>query len=68
MSEELDWVFCGPDDAKAEIRTAVRYLLKDGAGSERGDIVRQIIEIVCEAARGLPPGEHDPLDDGMPGG
>jgi len=21
-----------------------------------------------EAARGLPPGEHDPLDDGMPGG
>jgi hypothetical protein len=25
-------------------------------------------EIVDEAARGLPPGEHDPLDDGMPGG
>ena len=43
-------------------------LLKDAASSRRGDIVRQIIEIVCEAARGLPPGEHDPLDDGMPGG
>jgi hypothetical protein len=32
--------------------------------SRRGDIVRQIIEIVGEAARGLPPGEHSPLDDG----
>jgi hypothetical protein len=68
MSDELDWAFSGPDDAKAEIRAAVRYLLKDAAGSDRGDIVRQIIEIVDEAARGLPPGEHDPLDDGMPGG
>jgi hypothetical protein len=46
MSDELDWAFSGPDDAKAEIRAAVRYLLKDAAGSDRGDIVRQIIEIV----------------------
>jgi hypothetical protein len=59
MSDELDWAFSGPDDAKAEIRAAVRYLLKDAAGSDRGDIVRQIIEIVCEVAGGLPPGEHD---------
>jgi hypothetical protein len=66
MSDEFH--FNGEDDAKAEIRAAVRYLLKDVAGSDRGDIVRQIIEIVDEAARGLPPGEHDPLDDGMPGG
>ena len=62
MSDELDWAFSGPDDAKAEIR----YLLKDAAGSDRGDIVRQIIEIVGEAARDLPPGEHNSLDDGMP--
>jgi hypothetical protein len=67
MSDELDWAFSGPDDAKAEIRAAVRYLLKDAAGSDRGDIVRQIIEIVGEAARGVPPGEHNSLDDGMPG-
>ena len=66
MSDEFH--FNGEDDARAEIRAAVRYLVKDAAGSDRGDIVRQIIEIVGEAARGLPPGEHDPLDDGMPGG
>jgi hypothetical protein len=66
MSEEFDWDFSGEDDAKAKIRAAVRYLLKDAAGSDRGDIVREIIAIVDEVARGLPPG--DPLDDGMPGG
>jgi hypothetical protein len=56
------------DDAKAEIRAAVRYLVKDAAGSDRGDIVPEIIAIVNEVARSLPPGERDPLDDGMPGG
>jgi hypothetical protein len=30
-------------------------------------MVRAIIAIVNEVARGLPPGGHDPLDDGMPG-
>jgi len=68
MSDQDDWDFDGADDAKAELRAAVRYLLKDAAGSDRGDIVRQIIEIVNEVARGLPPGGQDPLDDGMPGG
>ena len=44
-------------------------MLKDAAGSDCGDIVREIIAIVNEAARGLPPGGgQDPLDDGMPGG
>ena len=37
-------------------------------GSDRGDIVQQIIAIVSEVARGLPPGGSDPLDVGMPGG
>jgi hypothetical protein len=60
--------FNDEDDAKAEIRAAVRYLVKEAAGSDRGDIVREIIAIVNEVARGLLPGEHDPLDDGMPGG
>jgi hypothetical protein len=68
MSDQDDWDFAGADDAKAEIRAAVRYLLKGAAGSDRGDIVRVIVEIVNEVARGLPPGGQDPLDDGMPGG
>jgi hypothetical protein len=69
MSDEIDWDFSGPDDAKAEIRAAVGYLLKDAAGSDRGDVVREIIAIVNEVARCLPPGGgQDPLDDGMPGG
>jgi hypothetical protein len=28
MSDEDDWEFAGPDDAKAEIRAAVGYLLR----------------------------------------
>jgi hypothetical protein len=47
--------------------STVGYLLKGAAGSDRGDIVREIIAIVNEVARGLPFGEN-PLDDGMPGG
>jgi hypothetical protein len=66
MSDEFDRDF-GADDAKAEIRAAVRYLLKDAVGSDRGGIARQIIEIVHEVVRGLPPGGRDPLDDDMPG-
>jgi hypothetical protein len=66
MSDEFH--FNDEDDAKAEIRAAVRYLLNGAADSDRDDIVQQIIELVGEVARGLPPGEHDPLDDGMPGG
>ena len=58
----------GEDDAKAEIRAAVRFLLKGAAGSDRGDIMREIIAIVNEVARGQLPGGQDPLDDGMPGG
>ena len=68
MSDQDDWDFAGLDDAKAEIRAAVSYLLKGAAGSDRGYIVREIIAIVNEVARGLPPGGQDPLDDDMPGG
>jgi hypothetical protein len=68
MSDQDDWDFAGPDDAKAEIRAAVAYLLNGAAGSDRGDIVREIIEIVNEVARGLPPGAQDPFDDELPGG
>jgi hypothetical protein len=68
MSNELDWNFVDEDDAKAEIRAAVEYLLRDAAGSVRSDIVREIIEIVREVANGLPHGSPDPLNDDMPGG
>jgi hypothetical protein len=68
MSDEFDWDFSDPDDAKAEIRAAVCYLLNGAAGSDRGDIVGEIIAIVHEVARGLPPDGQDPPDEGMPGG
>jgi len=44
-----------PDLLKGRFRAALSFLelLKDAAGSDRGDIVREIIEIVSEVARGL---------------
>jgi predicted RNA-binding protein with EMAP domain len=68
MSDQDDWDFASADDAKAAIRAAVRYLLEGTAGSDRGDIVREIIEIVGEVARAMPPGGQDPFDDELPGG
>jgi hypothetical protein len=44
------------------------YLLRGATGSARGDIVREIIEIVRQVASGLPSGQPNPLDDGLPGG
>ena len=43
-------------------------MLEGAAGSDRGDIVREIIEMVSEVARGLSPGGQDPFDDELPGG
>ena len=68
MSDELDWNFVDKDDAKAEIRAAVEYLLRGATGSARADIVLEIIEIVRAVANGPPPEQPDPLDDGLPGG
>jgi hypothetical protein len=53
-SDELDWNFSDADDAKTEIRAAVRYSLKDAVGSDQGDIPREIIDIVTDVTRGLP--------------
>jgi hypothetical protein len=50
------------------IRAAVQYLLKESSGGDRGDIVRGIIEILMEVARGLAPGGQDPFADELPGG
>ena len=68
MSDELDWNFSDKDDAKAEIRAAVEYLLRDVTGGTHGDIVQEIIAIVRQVANGLPLDQPDPLDDGLPGG
>jgi hypothetical protein len=59
-------IFDGTEDAKTAIRAAVQYLLKESSGSDRRDIVREIIEIVTDVARGLAPGGQDPRDDGFP--
>ena len=68
MSDERDWNFVNADDAKTEIHAAVEYLLRGATGGARGDIVQEIIAIVRDVARGLPPERPDPLDDGLPGG
>jgi hypothetical protein len=39
MSDQDNWEFVDPDDAKAEIRAAVGYLLRGATGGARGDIV-----------------------------
>jgi hypothetical protein len=66
MSDQDDWNFAGPGDAKAEIRAAVGYLLKNATGTARAETVLEIIQIVRDAANGVPPGNS--LDEGMPGG
>ena len=68
MSDQDDWEFAGAEDAKAEIRAAVSYLLRGATGGARGDILQEIISIVRAVASGLPPEQPDPLDDDMPGG
>ena len=62
------WEFASSDDAKAEIRAAVGYLLRGATGGDCGDIVQEIIAIVRQVASGLPPEQGNPLDDDMPGG
>ena len=57
MSEEFDWNSVHEDDVKADIRALVGYLLRDATGGARGDIVREIIEIVRQVANDLPPGQ-----------
>jgi hypothetical protein len=68
MSDQDDWEFAGPDDAEAEIRAAVEYLVRGSTGGARGDIVQEIIAIVRQVASGLPPEQGNALDDGFPGG
>ncbi len=68
MSDQDDWDFAGADDARAEIRAAVAYLLKGATGTARDVIALEIMEIVRQVANSLPPEQPNPLDDGLPGG
>jgi hypothetical protein len=68
MSDQDDWEFSCADDAKADIRAAVGYLLRGATDGVHGDIVQEIISIVRQVASGLPPGQPNSLDDGLPGG
>jgi head-tail adaptor len=68
MSDQDDWDFAGADDAKMTIRAAIRYLLKGVPGSDRGDVVSQIIEVVRQAVHDVPLDSSDPFDDELPGG
>jgi hypothetical protein len=61
MSDHVE--FSGTADAKAEIRAAVEYLLRDATGSARADMVLEIIEIVRGVANGLPPEQPNSFDD-----
>jgi hypothetical protein len=66
MSDNADWDFANRDDAKAEIRAAVEYLLRNTSGTARADIVLELIQIVRDAANDIPGG--NPLAEGIPGG
>jgi hypothetical protein len=56
------WATCAPLGG-TQPSSAQRRLVR-----ARGDIVREIIDIVRQVASGLPPEQHNPLDDGLPGG
>jgi hypothetical protein len=65
MSDQGDCEFVDPDDAKAEIRAAVRYLLR---GCHRRVISGRRSLRSCAVAGGLPREPPNSLDDGLPGG
>jgi hypothetical protein len=60
MSDQDDWDFAGADDAKAEIRAAVWYLLKGATGPARNIVELEIIKIVHQVASGLPLDQPNP--------
>lgn len=54
-----DLNFNGNNDAMAEIRGAVRYLLKGVSEKSRNELVREIIEFVQQTANERPPARID---------
>ena len=51
----------GPDDAKAEIRAAVRYLFKVADANNRDVVALEIMEIVRQVAADFPRKQRNPL-------
>ena len=66
MPDQDDWDFADADDAKAELRAAMTYLLKGSTGTARHVIELEIMEILRQVANG--PGRPDPFADELPGG
>ena len=58
---ECDWDFSGRDDAKAEIRAAVRYLFKVADANNRDVVALEIMEIVRQVAADFPRKQRNPL-------
>ena len=61
MSDQDDWEFASPDDAKAEIRAAVRYLFKVADANNRDVVALEIMEIVRQVAADFPRKQRNPL-------
>jgi hypothetical protein len=48
------------------ILAAVRYLLENTPISDRGDVMAEIIEIICQATQDLPVDQSDSFGDETP--
>lgn len=64
MSDESDHDFRSQDEAKAQMRAAIRHFLESAAGKDRGDIVLEIIDVVSEEARRQQPKKAETVDVG----
>ena len=67
MSDQDDWEFVDPDDAKAEIRAAVGYLLVPPAAPAVISC-RRSLRSCAKSRADCRPSRAIPLDDDMPGG
>lgn len=54
MSDDADRDFANRDDAKADIRAAVGYLLRNTSCADRANIVLELVQIVRDAANSIP--------------
>ena len=60
MPDECDWGFSSRDDAKAEIRAAVSYLLKGAAGGARVISCRRSLRSCAMSRAGRHPSLRTP--------
>jgi hypothetical protein len=67
MSDELDWNFVDKDDAKAEIRAAVEYLLRDATGGARGESCRRSLRSCARSRTDYHRTSRTPLTMACPG-